>query len=135
MQNTLNSCRVTKLYNSCAFWIGNRQNKFPPGNANQSYRIANVCSRKMRNILNDLNSQTISCCTVCKTRTRKPQSRPQALSLEVKLKPAIALFTDNFTNLHYNTIQRGHEAISGYFVIFFARNCLAFVFNFIVMQM
>ena len=46
----------------------------------------------------------------------------------------IALFTDNFTHLHYNTIQCGHEAISGYFVIF-ARNCLAFVFNFIVMQM
>ena len=29
----------------------------------------------------------------------------------------IALFTDNFTNLHYNKIQREHEAISGYFVI------------------
>ena len=42
----------------------------------------------------------------------------------------LALFTDNFTNLHYNTIQRGHEAIA-----IFARNCLAFLFNFIVMQM
>ena len=47
---------------------------------------------------------------------------------------AITLFRDNFTHLHSNTIQRGHEAISGYFVIF-ARNCLAFAFNFIVMQM
>ena len=46
---------------------------------------------------------------------------------------AIALFTDNFTHLHYNTIQRGYEAISGSFVIF-ARNCLAFAFNFIVIQ-
>ena len=45
----------------------------------------------------------------------------------------IALFTDNFTHLHYNAMQRGHEAISGYFVIF-PRNCLAFVFSFIVMQ-
>ena len=47
---------------------------------------------------------------------------------------SIALFTDNFTHLHYNTIQRGHKAISGCFVIF-ARNCLAFAFNFIVMEM
>ena len=46
----------------------------------------------------------------------------------------IALFTDNCTHLHNNTIQRRHEAISGNFVIY-ARNCLAFVFNFIVMQM
>ena len=46
----------------------------------------------------------------------------------------IALFTDNFTHLHYNAMQRRHEAISSYFVIF-ARNCLAFVFSFIVMQM
>ena len=46
----------------------------------------------------------------------------------------IALFTDNFTHLHYNAMQRGHEAISGCLVIF-ARNCLAFVFSFIVMQM
>lgn len=45
----------------------------------------------------------------------------------------IALFTNNFIHLHYNTIQREHEAISGYFVIF-ARNCLVFVFNSIVMQ-
>ena len=47
---------------------------------------------------------------------------------------AIALFTDNFTHLHYNAMQCGHGAISGSFVIF-ARNCLAFVFSFIVMQM
>ena len=32
----------------------------------------------------------------------------------------IALFRDNCTCLHYNTIQRGHEAI-----IIFARKCLA----------
>ena len=30
----------------------------------------------------------------------------------------IALFTDKFTHLHNNTIQRGHEAILGCFVIF-----------------
>ena len=47
---------------------------------------------------------------------------------------SIAPFRDNFTHLHYNAMQRAHEAISGYFVIF-ARNCLAFVFSFIVMQM
>ena len=52
----------------------------------------------------------------------------------LKCDHVIALFTDNFTHLHYNTIQRGHEAISGYFVIF-PRNCLAFVFKFIVIQM
>ena len=45
----------------------------------------------------------------------------------------IALFTDNFTHLHYNTIQHGHEAILGYFDIF-TRNCLTFEFNFIAMQ-
>ena len=50
------------------------------------------------------------------------------------LERPIALFTDNFTHLHYNAMQRRHEAISGNFVIF-ARNCLAFVFSFIVMQM
>ena len=46
----------------------------------------------------------------------------------------IALFTDNLTHLHYNTIQRVHEAILGYFAIF-ARNCFAFAFNFTVIQM
>ena len=45
----------------------------------------------------------------------------------------IVLFTDNFTHLHYNTIQLGREAISGCLVIF-ARNFLAFAFSFIVTE-
>ena len=46
----------------------------------------------------------------------------------------IALFTVNLSHLHYNVIQRGCEAISGqnYKV---ARNCLAYMLDFIVMQM
>ena len=38
---------------------------------------------------------------------------------------SIAFFRDNFTHLNNNTVQRGQKAI-------FARNCPAFMFNFIV---
>ena len=47
---------------------------------------------------------------------------------------AIALFTVTFSHLHYNDFERGCEAISGNFALF-ARNCLTFTFNYIIMQM
>ena len=47
---------------------------------------------------------------------------------------AIALFTVNFSHLHYNVFERGCEAISGNFGVS-ARNCLTSTFKYIVMQM
>ena len=44
------------------------------------------------------------------------------------------IFTVTFSHLHYNDFERGCEAISGKFALF-ARNCLTFTFNYIVMQM
>ena len=46
----------------------------------------------------------------------------------------ITLFTVNFSDLHYNTFERGCEAVSGrnYKI---ARNCLTSIFNYITMQM
>ena len=46
----------------------------------------------------------------------------------------IALFTVNYTHLHYNEIQHVCEAISGYFVVL-ARNWLASTLDNILMQM
>jgi len=46
----------------------------------------------------------------------------------------IALFTVNFSHLHYNVFERGSEAISGNFAVS-ARNCLTSTFKYIVMQM
>ena len=46
----------------------------------------------------------------------------------------IALFTVNVSHLHYNVIQRGCEAISGYNYKI-ARNCLTYMLDFIVIQM
>ena len=46
----------------------------------------------------------------------------------------IALFTVNFSHLHYNKIRHACEAISGYFAVL-ARNCLTFTLDYIVMQM
>ena len=47
---------------------------------------------------------------------------------------SIALFTVNFSHLHYNVFERGCEAISGNFAVS-ARNCLTSTFKYIVMQM
>ena len=47
---------------------------------------------------------------------------------------AIALFTVDFSHLHYNVIQRGCDAILGYNYKI-ARNCLTYMLDFIVMQM
>ena len=47
---------------------------------------------------------------------------------------SIALFTVNFSHLHYNVFERGCEAISGNFGVS-ARNCLTSTFKYIVMQM
>jgi len=47
---------------------------------------------------------------------------------------SIALFTVTFSHLHYSDFEHGCEAISGNFALF-ARNCLTFTFNYIVMQM
>jgi len=46
----------------------------------------------------------------------------------------IALFTVNFSHLHYNVFERGCEAISGNFGVS-ARNRLTSTFKYIVMQM
>ena len=46
----------------------------------------------------------------------------------------IALFTVNFSHLHYNVFKRGCEAISGRNCKI-ARNCLTSTFKHIVMQM
>jgi len=43
-----------------------------------------------------------------------------------------ALFTLNYSHLHYNVIEHGCEAISGNFAVT-ARNCLTFTFKCIVM--
>ena len=47
---------------------------------------------------------------------------------------SVALFTVNFSHLHYNVLERGCEAISGK-TCTIARNCLTFTFKYIVMQM
>ena len=46
----------------------------------------------------------------------------------------MALFTVNFSHLHYNVFERGCEAISGKKCTI-ARNRLTFTFKYIVMQM
>ena len=64
--------------------------------------------------------------------------RQIAKSKEFKTCPGllrgIALFTVNFSHLHYNVFERGCEAISGNFGVS-ARNCLSSTFKYIVMQM
>ena len=45
----------------------------------------------------------------------------------------LALFMVNFSHLHYNVVQRGCQAISGYNHKV-ARNCPAYTLDFIVMQ-
>jgi len=47
---------------------------------------------------------------------------------------SIALFTVNFSHLHYNVFEHGCEAISGRNCTI-ARNCLTSTFKYIVMQM
>ena len=60
---------------------------------------------------------------------------PHPLNYEVEnLGQSIALFTVNFSHLHYNVFERGCEAISGNFRVS-ARNCLTSTFKYIVMQM
>ena len=46
----------------------------------------------------------------------------------------IALFTVNFSHLHYNVFERECEAVSGRNCKI-ARNCLSSTFKYIVMQM
>ena len=50
-----------------------------------------------------------------------------------KERDRIALFTVDFSHLHYNVIQRGCKAISG-LNYKTARNCLTYMLDFIVMQ-